>query len=178
MARFFLLGEFFHVHENVLRGGIDGLIQKAESKLEEFLVDQEKVTFINSVIIVLKAVKVFIKRFSNLAKKLATDEVIHERKQELLEISEICDNISGNAPKSFKEALQLVYFTHLITGLEDGGFAISIGRLDQILYPYYNKDRKEGRISYDEVKFLIEFLIIQSEFIPHCLLPQLEITIL
>lgn len=150
------VGHFFPGHENVLRGGINGLIQKAESKLEEFLVDQEKVAFVNSVIIVLKAVKVFIKRFSSLAKKLATDEVNHERKRELLEISEICDNISGNAPKSFKEALQLVYFTHLIAGLEDGGFAISVGRLDQILYPFYKKDRKEGRISDEEVRFLIE----------------------
>ena len=43
----------------------------------------------------------------------------------------------------FKEALQLIHFTHLVSGLEDGGFAISIGRLDQLLYPYYKKDIEE-----------------------------------
>ncbi|MCJ7652037.1 MAG: glycyl radical protein, partial [Candidatus Lokiarchaeota archaeon] len=59
-------------------------------------------------------------------------------------------------PKNFKEAFQLILFTHIIAGLEDGGFAISIGRLDQVLYPYYINDINKGIMKQEEVKFIIE----------------------
>ena len=52
---------------------------------------------------------------------MAENETNSERKKELLDISEICHNISENPPNSFKEAIQLIYFSHLISGLEDGG---------------------------------------------------------
>ncbi|GAH93940.1 unnamed protein product, partial [marine sediment metagenome] len=148
------VGHFFPGHENVLKYGINGLIQKAEEKMKIFYGSTpeniKKRNFLQSVTIVCNAVKSFIQRFSNLAKDLAKNELNPKRQEELLEISEICHNISENPPKSFKEALQLIHFTHLISGLEDGGFAISIGRLDQYLYPYYLKDKNEGKISNEE----------------------------
>lgn len=150
------VGHFIPGHENVLNAGLDGLILKAENKKREYLNDPNKLGFLNSVIIVLNGAKIFIERHSNLAEILANKEDNPERKRELLEISEICANISGKPPRSFKEALQLIYFTHIISGLEDGGFAISIGRLDQILYPYYIKDLRENKITVEEVHFLIE----------------------
>jgi pyruvate formate-lyase/glycerol dehydratase family glycyl radical enzyme len=150
------VGHFFPGHQNVLKEGFNGLIKKVESKLTDFSKDPENSNFLQSVLIVLNGVKKFIKRFSDLSNEMARIEQNHERKEELLEISEICSNISSNAPKSFKEALQLIYFTHLISGLEDGGFAISIGRLDQILYPYYINDKKTGKITDEKVNFLIE----------------------
>jgi len=149
-------GHFFPGHENVLKFGYDGLIQKAEQSLKKYSDNEEKATFLNSVLIVLRGAKKYIQRFSNLAEELAVKESNPQRQTELEEISEICKNIAGPTPKSFKEALQLVYFTHVICGLEDGGFAISIGRLDQELYPYYIKDIKNGRISNDKAQFIIE----------------------
>ncbi|NVM17834.1 MAG: formate C-acetyltransferase/glycerol dehydratase family glycyl radical enzyme [Candidatus Lokiarchaeota archaeon] len=150
------VGHFFPGHHNVLKRGFNGLIQKAIDKKKEFSQDQEKLDFLESVIIILKGAQKFIQRFSNLAAELAEQEKIITRKNELMEISEICSNISYNPPNSFKEALQLIYFTHIISGLEDGGFAISIGRLDQVLYPYYVREKERGGITNDEIQFLIE----------------------
>ena len=155
------IGHFFPGHENVLKFGLSGLIQKAEKYLEKYSDDEDKKIFLESVIMVLDAAKKFIYRFSNLAKDLADKEISPARQKELWEISQICANISEVPPKSFKEALQLIYFTHLISGLEDGGFAISIGRLDQYLYPYYLKDKKEGKINNEEAQFLIECFFIK-----------------
>ncbi len=154
-------GHFFPGHENVFKGGFDGLIQKVESKIKEFSENNDKIPFLKSVIIVLKGVKKYILRFSILANQLAEKEGNLERQKELFEISEICRNISGSPPSSFKEALQLLMFTHIISGLEDGGFAISIGRLDQILYPYYKKDINEGKILTEEIQFLIECFYVK-----------------
>ncbi|MHA1457785.1 MAG: pyruvate formate lyase family protein [Promethearchaeota archaeon] len=150
------VGHFFPGHPNVLEGGFDGLLSKTKQKMEEFKDDQDKIAFLNTVIITLDGVKHYILRFSDLAKKMASEESDLKRKAELLEISEICHNISHNPPKNFKEAFQLIIFTHIIAGLEDGGFAISIGRLDQVLYPYYINDIKKGIMKREEVKFIIE----------------------
>ena len=155
------IGHFFPGHENVLEGGIDGLLQKSEEKLKEVSNDAEKQNYVQSFIIVLNGVKKYIQRISNIAKEMADKELIPERQKELLEISEMCESISGSPPKSFKEAIQLIYFTHVIAGIEDGGFAISIGRLDQVLYPYYIKDINEGKITNEEVQFLIECFYIK-----------------
>ena len=150
------IGHFFPGHENVLKYGINDLIKLASENQERFSKDDDKMTFLESVIILLNAVKKFIQRFSILARDMAEDENDPKRKKELYEISDICKNISGNPPQNLKEALQLIYFTHLICGLEDGGFAISVGRLDQYLYPYFIEDTKLGKIDNEEVQFLIE----------------------
>ena len=159
------MGHFLPGHKNILKYGINGLIQKAEVQMSYFsninAEDTRKSTFLQSVIIVYHGVKAFIQRFAKLSNEMAEKEPNLERKKELFEISEICQNISENPPNSFKEALQLIYFTHLICGLEDGGFAISIGRLDQLLYSYYVKDISEGIISTQEVQFLIECFFIK-----------------
>lgn len=149
-------GHFFPGHENVLKEGLNGLIEKSEKRLKEFSEDSKKGNFLQSVIVVCNAVKEYIKRYSNLAKKMAEKELDLKRQKELEEISQICRNISEKPPSSFKEALQLIFFTHVVCGLEDGGFAISIGRLDQVLYPYYLKDIEEGTLSAEEIQFLIE----------------------
>ncbi|NVM52276.1 MAG: formate C-acetyltransferase/glycerol dehydratase family glycyl radical enzyme [Candidatus Helarchaeota archaeon] len=159
------IGHFFPGHENLLKYGLNGLLQKAVAKLKEFPdsrpKDARKRTFLQSVIILLNAAKHFIQRFSNLAKEMAEIDPNPARKNELLDISEICNNISENPPSSFKEALQLIYFNHLICGLEDGGFAISVGRLDQYLYPYYLKDKAEGKITPETAQYLLECFFLK-----------------
>ncbi|MFW9895272.1 MAG: pyruvate formate lyase family protein, partial [Candidatus Thorarchaeota archaeon] len=155
------IGHFFPGHEIVLKNGLNRLIQKAEMSLEKNFKDRDKKIFLESVIILLKAAKNLIKRFSNLAEEMAGKEHNHIRKKELLEISKNCHNISENTPENYEQALQLIYFTHLICGLEDGGFAISVGRLDQYLYPYYIEDVKNGIITNEKAQFLIECFFIK-----------------
>ncbi len=155
------IGHFFPGHENVLKYGLRGLIQKVEDKLSTIVEDPKKKVNMNAMLIELNAVSFFIKRFSNLALELSKNELNPQRNRELIEISETCNNIAEKPPNTFKEALQLIYFTHLACGLEDGGFAISIGRLDQYLYPYYMEDLNNGTITDSEVQFLIECFFLK-----------------
>jgi formate C-acetyltransferase len=162
------IGHFFPGHENLLKFGIEGLINKVKNQMQKLqsssqVSDENNkgLIFLKSVLVLLRGARIFIKRFANFAKNLAKKEVEELRKKELLEISEICNHISIKPPKSLKEALQLIYFNHLITGLEDGGFAISIGRLDQYLYPFYREDIQKGELSDKEVKFLIQNFFIK-----------------
>jgi pyruvate formate-lyase/glycerol dehydratase family glycyl radical enzyme len=150
------IGHFLPGHAPLLKYGITRLIEKAERKMTDFSDNVSKITFLKSIIIICNAVKKFIQRFSNLATEIAQTEIDPARHKELSEIAQICQNISENPPKSFKEAIQLVYFNQLICGLEDGGFAVSVGRLDQDLYPFYLTDIKNGKISDEKVQYLIE----------------------
>ncbi|TXT65552.1 MAG: 4-hydroxyphenylacetate decarboxylase large subunit [Promethearchaeota archaeon] len=154
------IGHFFPGHHNLLKLGIKGLLDKTRKKLEcidyEEELSTDRAQFLESILILLNAAKKVIMRFSSLAANMALDEKDSQRKKELLEIAEICEYVSENPPNTFKEALQLIYFNHLICGLEDGGFAISVGRLDQELYDYYLKDTAAGLITKKEVSFLVK----------------------
>ncbi|MHA1803730.1 MAG: glycyl radical protein, partial [Promethearchaeota archaeon] len=155
------IGHFMPGHKNILKDGLDGLIQKIENKIALVENNDQMSLALSAMLIVLKAAKCYIKRFSELAFSMAQKEQDIKRKKELLEISNACNNISGKPPKNFKEAIQLIYFTQVICGLEDGGFAISIGRLDQYLYPFYINDIKNNTITKEEVKFLIECFFLK-----------------
>jgi len=157
------IGHFFPGHHNVLKYGINGLLKKTQEKLAESdnKGDTDKALFYESVLILLNGAKDFIKRFSSLASQMASKETNSLRKNEFLEIADICDYISENPPESFRQALQLIYFNQLICGLEDGGFAISVGRLDQDLYPYYLNDITEENINDKEVDFLLKCFFIK-----------------
>ncbi len=66
-----------------------------------------------------------------------------------------------NGAGSFRQAVQLLWFGHLITCAEDGINANSIGRLDQILWPYYEKDRDRGECTPEEAGELMVDLAIK-----------------
>lgn len=98
----------------------------------------------------------FAKRYSRLAKEKALREEIPERRKELEKISEICNYVPANAPRTLWEALQYYWFIHLgvITELNTWD-SFNPGRLDQHLYPFY-KDLEEGILTKDTAKELLQ----------------------
>jgi pyruvate-formate lyase len=53
--------------------------------------------------------------------------------------------IAGNQPRTFHEAVQLVWLTH-IAFVSEGRYANALGRIDQYLLPFYNRDIAAGRL--------------------------------
>ena len=87
---------------------------------------------------------------------MAKKESNPARKKELLQIAENCANIPARPASSYWEALQFIYLTQLAIQLEGNGLAISIGRLDKYLYPYYKADLDAGKIDHDSALELME----------------------
>ncbi len=96
---------------------------------------------------VLEAFSIYIDAYAEEAKKQAETEEDDIRKKELFVIVNNCKNIAHEPPSSFHEALQLLLFSHYLNTFEDYINANSLGRLDQILYPYYERDVKAGRLT-------------------------------
>jgi pyruvate formate-lyase/glycerol dehydratase family glycyl radical enzyme len=91
--------------------------------------------------IALDALSAYIRRYSALARRMAAGEARPQRRAELLEIAAVCDRVAADPPRTFQEALQLVWFVHLGIKMDDGGVGHSFGRFDQYLYPFYRADR-------------------------------------
>lgn len=102
------------------------------------------------------------KRHADKARKMAEKEKDEKRKKELLEIAEICDWVPANAPRNFREALQMYWFVHLgvVTELNPWD-AYNPGRLDQHLNSLYQKELEEGTLTREEAEELLQCLWVK-----------------
>ncbi len=153
-------------YERILKDGLRGYEKRVkEYKASLDLTDPEsidKYCFYNAVLIVLEAVRNFANRYSVLAKDLAEKELNQKRKIELLEISRICSKVPYEPAETFKEAVQSVWFIQLILQIESNGHSLSYGRFDQYMYPYYDRDIKNGTIKESEALELLTCLWIKT----------------
>ena len=121
----------------------------------------DKYVFYKAVLIVIEAVKTYADRFSLLAQEMAENAQSH-RKDELLEISNICSKVPYEPASSFKEAIQSVWFIQLILQIESNGHSLSYGRFDQYMYPYLKADLEKGVITDEEAVELLTNLWIKT----------------
>jgi len=77
------------------------------------------------------------------------------RREEFREIARICRKVPREPAETFHEALQSLWLTHLAVNLESLNSAVSFGRIDQYLYPYYQRDLDEGRLTKDRALELL-----------------------
>ena len=123
--------------------------------------DIRKNLFYRSLEIGIGALQAFIERFAHLAEDQARESGEPRRRQELEQIRDTCLRVSRFPPRSFREALQLVYFLQLVLQIESNGHSVSLGRLDQYLHPFFRNDTRQNLITSDEVKELLECLWIK-----------------
>ncbi len=127
-----------------------------------------KAQFYSAAAIAAEAMIHFAKRYSEEAARMAEDEKDSQRKEELEQIAEVCQRVPRNPPTNFHEAIQFIRFTHLALTIEAyDGQAISMGRMDQYLQPFYEADVKSGILDRNRARELIELLWIKTnELVP------------
>jgi pyruvate formate-lyase/glycerol dehydratase family glycyl radical enzyme len=138
-------------YEKVIRLGLRSLEDEAARALSRLdLSEPDSVSrrlFLQSIPVVCEAAKSFSGRLSALAAQSAKSALDAARTSELLRIAEICNRVPYEPARTFYEALQSVWFVHLFLQIESNGHSISLGRFDQYLFPFYQKDKSEGRIT-------------------------------
>ena len=159
------IGHFTIDHDRVLSAGLGGITEEAREKLELLGASEssrEKRLFYEAVIRSCSAVISFARRYSELAAGLAEKEKDKQRAAELEQIAAVCARVPEFPAETFHEALQSLYFVHLTSQIESGGNSISLGRIDQILYPYYRSDMEAGRLTPEEARELLALLYIKT----------------
>jgi pyruvate-formate lyase len=98
----------------------------------------------------------FAKRHADLAREMAEKERRPGRKAELLRIAEACEHVPAEPPRNFFEAVQCVRLYHLVCWKESSDRPeVPVGRLDQLLYPYYKKDKEAGKVTAQDAAELL-----------------------
>ncbi len=159
------IGHMLVNHQRVLERGLAAVIEDAATKKRESR-NKEQSDFYEAVEIAGRAVISWANRYADEAERLA-DTATGSRRDELLAIAEECRHVPAQPARTFQEALQSVLFMHYATQIESWESAISLGRIDQFLWPMYKADLEAGRLSRERaVELLACFYIKLSHSIP------------
>ena len=149
----------------ILAIGLTGYLEEIlEHHQEVNRAEQEGIRkdhFYTALTISIKAFQAFILRYKALAIYLSKEETIKERENELLLIANNCEVIAYQPPQNFYQALQLVYFVQLVLQIESNGHSVSLGRMDQYLFPFYYQDKITAKISEEFASELLENMWIK-----------------
>ncbi len=122
-----------------------------------------------------QAIIQFAERHAGKLKELADLEKNPARKAELEEMARVCENVPAHAPQTFHEALQYYWFVHLGVITEVNPWdSFNPGRLDQHLYPFYQKGIADGTLTKERVIELLEAFWIK--FNNHPAPPKVGVT--
>ncbi|MBP1730635.1 MAG: glycyl radical enzyme [Deltaproteobacteria bacterium] len=140
-------------YQVMLQKGLKGIIHEAEQK-EQGLgfteADRTKRDFYRSVQHSLRGIISYAEKLSREAERQA---LRMERKKdfkragELRVMSEYLKRTPALPPQTFQEALNALWICKIALHQENANVALSLGRLDQILYPFYKKDIESGHIT-------------------------------
>ena len=152
-------------YEKVLEIGLEGIIREAARELAACNVGDgdyaRKHCFLEAVIMSCAAVIGYAGRYAALAKQEAEACTDKKRKEELLQIASVCERVPARGAHSFHEACQSFWFIQQLLQMESSGHSISPGRFDQYMYPYYQKDMAEGKITRDEAQELVDCIWVK-----------------
>ena len=139
-------------YEKLLRLGYEGLLGEIEV-LEK---QNENPALYAAMKDICRAGCRFGVRYAQEARRMAAlPDTPETRAHELLEIAFVCERVPRFAARTLREAIQSLWFGHIFNTWEDTINANSLGRLDQILYPYYMRDIERGVLTEDEAFELI-----------------------
>jgi formate C-acetyltransferase len=153
-------------YNRMLREGLLEYKRRAEEKYTALdLTDYRNLAksyFYRAVSIVVDATVAFAKRYADLAVRMAEEERDEQRKKELREMSRILNKVPARGAESFHEAVQALWLVHLCLQIESNGHSLSYGRMDQFLFPYYDRDITIGTLTEESACELLTNLWLKT----------------
>ncbi len=125
--------------------GLRAIINDAQARSTEAPTEQQD--FYRAIVHALEGIIAYSHRLAEEARRLAEKESDPAAKQELLDIAEIHDRIPEQPSRSFRDGLTAIWLCWIAVHLENANVGMSLGRLDQILYPLYQADVKAGTLT-------------------------------
>ncbi|MBE7067146.1 MAG: hypothetical protein E7385_06305 [Ruminococcaceae bacterium] len=145
-------------YQKILSVGITGLKAEIQASLVKHSSDASKVDFLKAMNLTLDGFACMIANYGEKAAELKENTEYNKERLDFI-VKNTADLVTG-PPKSFAQALQLIWFAHTAFMMEGRG-AMALGRLDQYLYPFYKNDIENGVISDDKVLELLENTFIK-----------------
>ncbi len=147
-------------YETIVRNGLTHYLSLVEGALREHPEDE----CLCAMKISLNAVCNYADRFASVAYEKARDTESPEQKQRFERIHFALRQVPRLGARNLLEAVQSVWIMHSLIPMAEMSWAsISIGRIDQYLYPFYEKHIAEGGTK-EEAKEILKnlFLLLDS----------------
>jgi pyruvate formate-lyase/glycerol dehydratase family glycyl radical enzyme len=154
-------------YPKVLQVGWQGIKNEAQILLDDPAGSIEQKNLARAVGISADAARDLAARYAAQAAHLAGTETDPLRRKELHRITRICQKVPWLPPETFPEALQALWFTHMLAMAAESypGPGLSPGRVDQDLYPYYQADREAGRLTDQEAREWLQCWWIKHNYV-------------
>ncbi len=146
-----------------LQFGIGGLIKQCRDGIEEVAgyPGMDRLYFYSAVTHILEGISKWIANYAEEARFLASVEKEEQQKNEYLEMAERLEWLAEKPPRNFHDALQMVWIFHVAVLNEDAISGLSPGRIGQVLYPFWQRDMKNGTLDREKTLELLEVMRIK-----------------
>lgn len=146
---------------SILKHGVGYYIEFLKNRVEE----HPENDFFQAGLIIFKGMQDHFLRYTDLAESMVEKETDNERKAELKKIAAMCKKLSIEKPESFYEALQLLWMTSIVGQYESNASSLSLGRMDQYLYPFYQASLEAGETPESLYEVLGDFYIKTNDVV-------------
>ena len=145
-------------YDTFLREGIPGTFRRIEASKIIHADTPARIEFLESMRLAITGLRDRIRAHAEMAASLLGTEGYDA--EALTAIREGCAALCERPPESFFEALQLVWMVH--TGFVcEGRYAMALGRMDQYLYPFFERDISAGSLTEEEATDLLENVFVK-----------------
>ncbi len=152
-------------YRKVLERGYEGIISEAEAAMagipDSDPEAEDKRAFYTAVITAAEGIIELATRHARLASEMARTASSEERAKELQETAEICGQAPQRHARTYREAVQSFWFAFCGLQQMDMPMELPGARIDQYLYPFYQRDIEEGRLSREDAQEIIDELFIK-----------------
>jgi len=141
--------------EKVVKMGLNGIREEIDQELSnDSEADEEKKNTLKAMKISLDAVSVYSRNLAQQAGKEAEMEHDPHRKKELEHLQQTLLRVPDNPAKTLEEAVQTIWLMFVAIGLEGMDDDLAIGRMDQILQPFFEADIKTKSSQEDRENYI------------------------
>jgi formate C-acetyltransferase len=144
----------------VLEYGYEDYRKRIEERLARGDVDERGRDLLEAMKLCLLAADVWHRRHMDELKRLADAEQDEAVRDQYLSVMESLRNVPAKPAQTFREAVQSLWFTYAFQRLM--GTWSGIGRIDEMLGPYLERDLDAGRITLDEARELVAHFWIKG----------------
>ncbi|MBI9083656.1 MAG: hypothetical protein JEZ11_08655 [Desulfobacterales bacterium] len=148
-------------HEAVLTKGLQGMREDVQEKAKNSDLSEPERAFSNSLEMAIEGIITYAKRLVQALEKQIEKESDPQKKDVLQVMLENCKKVPFYPAESFSEAVQSYWTEKVALELALPFNVHTPGRLDQIFYPYYQKDIEAGRITREQACELLEELFLK-----------------
>lgn len=153
-----MFGHISPSYPRLLTYGTSGLKSMATEQLKTATNDKNR-AFLQAACISLEGLEIFAQRHVQMLAKKCAEEKDDARRVELEQTMHALEHCPRYPARTFLEACQASWLTHLALQLTDNYLAL--GRPDQYLYPFLDKDLRERRLTIEQAQEMVDCYMLK-----------------